>query len=216
MARIWRLGIALVAVLAVGGTAAASAQAGFVAGSYPAKLSGTQLEQFIFFSAAAELKCKTSDFAGELTEAASSLSLTARTEGCSTGGGIVVMAVSMNGCTYRFTQGAKVAEGEWSSGLKIECPMGKEIVWENPEHNCVARTPAQEVSSTSTLRNTAKEPGTILLTTAASGIHYTLEKTFGCVGMPAPGTYTNGKYQGTAELSAANPETSKGIDLRLE
>lgn len=216
--RIGRLGLVLAAVLAVGGISAAAAQAKFVAGSYPAKVTGSQIESsMVFFSAAAELKCKQSGFEGELSEAAASLSLTARTEECSTGGGLVVMSVSMNGCSFRFTQGEKLGTDKWASGLKLECPTGKEIVWENPAHNCVARTPAQEINSTSTFEDTtAKEPKTVLLTTAATGIHYTLEKTFGCVNMPAPGEYTNGKYQGTAEFSAVNAETMKGVNLLLE
>lgn len=213
------LGMVALALLAVGGISAQLAQAKFKAASYPAKIEGSQINgKMVFASLAAELACNSSLLDGELTGASSSLVLSARTEGCSTGGGAVVMAATMNGCTYRFTQGGEISKDKWSAALAIQCPVGQAIVWENAKATCVAKTPPQEVPVTVSFENktTAEPAQTVVLATNASGIHYTLEKAAGCFGSPSPGTYTNGAYVGTAEFTAEDPKTSEPLDLWLE
>lgn len=216
VARIWRLGMALVAVLAVSGAIAAAAQAAeFVAGSYPAKVSGSQVEGAVVFeSAAAELECGKSNFEGQLTAASPSLTLTAQTSECSTGGGLVVMVPSMNGCTYRFTPGKELEADKWATALSIVCEAGKEIVWRNAAETCVVRTPAQEIPATMSFKDTTgTTPKSVLLRTDATGIRYTIVKTSGCAHLAALGEHTDGEYHGNVTFTATNTETTKPTDL---
>ncbi len=200
---------ALVAMLAVCGLVAQAASAtAFKAESYPATISGTQIEGVHSFKTAAnELKCNTYDFAGALAEASNELALTGSPSGCSTAG-TVVMTVTMNGCTFNFNAGRETGAGRFSGFFHIACPAGREIVW-RATNGCTARIPPQTPSSTVTLENTAGEPKKSLkLTTEATGIEYTLENSGFCAGSPPPGLYTNGVYRGVTKLTATNRESA--------
>jgi hypothetical protein len=193
----------LLAALALSGPAAASAGAEvFAAQSYPATISGSQWEgKHLFETVANTLYCNKYNFSGSLSAASNELALAATPSECSTLG-IVVMTVSMNGCTWNFNVGKELEAGRFSGSGHIACPTGKEIVWTASSGNCTAKIPAQTLSGTFTLENTATEPGTVKLSTEATGITYTLNPTAGCLNKPEAGTYHNGVYKGITKLGA--------------
>ncbi|HEU4599342.1 MAG TPA: hypothetical protein VFS26_06310 [Solirubrobacterales bacterium] len=206
----------LMLALAVGAAGAQAASASnFVAGSYPAAISGNQLEKHIFKTVANDLYCNKYDFQSELTGAANELALAATPSECSTLG-IVTMTVNMNGCTWNFNAGATIEAGKFSGAGHIACPNGKEIVWNASGGNCTAKIPAQTLSGNFTLENTATEPKTVKLSTAATGIKYTLGPTSGCLSSPTPGTYENGTYSGTTTLLAKEPKNLAQVSFLVE
>ena len=126
------------------------------------------------------------------------------------------MTVNMNGCTFNFKVGKEIGEGESAGSVHIACPAGKEIVW-SATNGCTAKIPAQTISATVTLQNKATEPKkSIRLTTAATGIKYTIEKGFFCFGAPSSGEYNNGTYEGVTTLTGENPETSNPIGITVK
>jgi hypothetical protein len=216
MKRSKRLGMVLVLALAVGaGSAQAASAANFVAASYPAAISGSQVEKHIFHTAANDLYCNRYDFQSELTGASNEIALAATPSECSTAG-IVSMIVSMNGCTWNFNVGTKIEAGKFSGSGHIACPSGKEIVWNGSLGNCTAKLPPQTLSGTYTLENTGTKPETVLLSTAVTGIKYVLGPTSGCLSAPAPGTYENGTYTGTTKLLAKEPKSLTQINFLVE
>lgn len=211
-------GLVVVAVLALCGAAAPLAQAAnFEAESYPAAISGSQIEgKHSFKTVANELSCNKYDFTGELVEASNELALAGNPAECSTAG-VVVMTVAMNGCTFNFNVGKEGGGGTFSGSAHIACPAGKEIVWTASSGNCTAKIPPQVFEAEVTLTNTATEPKkTIKLTTEATGVDYTLGPTSGCLNFPAPGTYKNGLYKGTTTLKAAKPKTAEAVGLTVK
>ena len=151
------------------------------------------------------------DFQGELSGESNELALTAIPQECSTLG-IVVMTVTMNGCTFNFNVGKEITEGS----VHIACPAGKEIVWK-ASNGCTAKIPAQTIKAEVTLTNTATKPvKTIALSTVASGIHYTIEKGSLCVGAPGSGSYTDGVYEGKTTLTGKNPKTSEAVGITVK
>jgi len=208
----------LASILVLAGLGAGPAAASvFEAESYPAELSGTQFEgKHSFKTVANELYCNKYTFKGELSAAAGEIALAGTPGECSTLG-IVVMTVAMNGCTFNFGSGGELGAGLFSGTAKIACPEGKEIVWTASSGNCTAKIPPQTLKGTVTLQNTAAEPKkTVRLTTESSTVHYTLGPSSGCLGSPAPGTYTNGLYKGITKLSALKPGTATALDLTVK
>jgi len=215
MGKLKASGLALLAVVALAGvTAQATRAATFQAESYPAAISGQQEAKHLFETVANTLSCKKYEFAGELSSSSNELALTGSPQECSTAG-VVVMTVNMNGCTFNFNVGAKIGEGKYEGAGHIACPAGKEIVW-SATNGCTAKIPPQTLTATITLENKATGPKkSILLSTEATGISYTIESGFFCLGSPKSGPYTNGKYTGSTKLTAANGE-AKAIDLTVE
>jgi hypothetical protein len=211
--RLRKAGLTLVAALALGAAVAPLAKAGFQAESYPATISGTQIEgKHLFKTVANELFCGTYDFQGKLSEAAKEIALSASPSGCSTAG-VLTMTVNMSGCTWNFNSG----KGLFAESLQVVCPAGKEIVWTASSGNCTAKIPPQTIAAEITYTNTATEPKkSIKYSTSATGIHYTLGPSSGCLGSPAPGAYTNGTYTGMTTLTGENPETSKPVGIWVE
>jgi len=181
--------------------------------SYPATISGAQIEgKHMFKTAANTLYCNTFNWQGALSGSASELALTGSPSECSTAG-IVVMNVAMNGCTFNFGSGSLLEGALFAGSAQIVCPAGKEIVWTASLGNCTAKIPPQTLAGTVTLENTATAPKSVKLATAISGIHYTLNPTSGCLGKPAPGTYENGTYTGYTTLTAASSEAT-GLTIK--
>lgn len=204
---------AFCAVLALGGATAQSSMAElFEAESYPATISGQQEAKHLFETVANTLSCKKYSFAGKLSSKSNELALEAMPSECSTAG-VVVMTVNMNGCTFNFNVGAKISEGKYQGAGHIACPVGKEIVWQ-ASNGCTAKIPAQALTATITLENKATSPKSVLLTTEATGINYTIEAGAFCLGSPKSGPYVNGKYTGSTKLTATNAE-AKAIDLTV-
>lgn len=202
-ARAWIAGLGLSLLLSATACASASASV-WEAESYPATISGTQIEgKHLFKTVANTLYCNTFDFQGSLSGAAGELDLTGSPSECSTAG-IVVMTVAMNGCTFDFGSGEGLGGSLFAGSAQISCPAGKEIVWNASTGNCTAKIPPQTLTGTVTLENTATSPKSVKLSTGVTGIHYTLNPSSGCLGKPASGTYENGAYSGVTTLTASS------------
>lgn len=124
--------LALVAVLAVSGSAASSAQAvpTFAAGGYKATLQGTQVEAIVF-ELSEEISCTTSEFTGSMSEAETMLVLTPIVGGCHGGAfGVYVASINYNKCFYTVSVTKKATKGEFShiGTANLECPGGTELV----------------------------------------------------------------------------------------
>ena len=191
--------LSLLLSAATGASASASV---WEAESYPATISGSQIEgKHEFKTVANTLYCNTFDWKGTLSSAASELALTGAPLECTTFG-FVVMKVAMNGCTFNFGSGSELEAALFGGTAQIVCPAGEEIVWTASTGNCTAKIPPQTFAGTVTLRNMATSPKSVKLLTEATGIHYTLNPSSGCLSQPAPGTYQNGTYNGTTTLTA--------------
>jgi hypothetical protein len=211
--RTWVAALGLSLLLSAAACAPASASV-WEAESYPATISGTQVEgKHTFQTAANTLSCTTFDFQGTLSGSVSELALTGAPSGCSTAG-IIVMNVAMNGCTFNFGSGKELGAALFAGSAQIVCPAGKEIVWTASTGNCTAKIPPQVFAGTVNLENMATAPKSVKLSTAASGIHYTLNPSSGCLNKPAPGTYENGVYSGTTTLTAANSGVGTGLTIK--
>jgi hypothetical protein len=209
----WTAALFLSLLLSAAACAPATASV-WEAESYPATISGTQIEgKHTFKTVANTLYCNKYLFAGALSSSASELALTGSPSECSTAG-FVVMTVAMNGCTFNFGSGSELGAGLFAGSARIACPTGKEIVWTASTGNCTARIPAQTLNATVTLENTATAPKSVRLSTAATGIHYTLNPTSGCLNKPAAGAYVDGTYDGITTLTAAASGTATGLTIK--
>jgi hypothetical protein len=97
---------------------------GFIADQYPATISGTQDSQnphTFLFGKGESMKCTSATFAGTLTGASTSLSLTPSYSGCTYfAPGLEVRAtVNMNGCVYTLYSN--------SNAVDIDCPQGQMV-----------------------------------------------------------------------------------------
>ncbi len=208
----WAVALVLALVLSAAVSASATASV-WEAEKYPAAISGSQLEKHEFKTVANTLYCNKYDWQGALGSAASELALTGSPSECSTAG-FVVMTVAMNGCTFNFGSGSELGAGLFGASAKIVCPAGKEIVWTASTGNCTAKIPPQTFAGTVTLENTATSPKSVKLSTAATGIHYTLNPTSGCLNKPPAGTYENGTYNGTTTLTATSSGVATGLTIK--
>jgi hypothetical protein len=141
------LGLAMVAMLALGAVLASAASAApkltSASNEYPVVLEGSQSTKHKFtLPGNRTFECTTVKFVGEIkskAEAETSKATVAPTyEGCTATilGNIDPVTVTLNGCTYQLslTEEAASAGYEYAGAVKIQCPAGKSIevhVWEN-------------------------------------------------------------------------------------
>jgi len=126
------IGIALVAVAAMGALAAPSAHAvKFKGGSTPAFLTGVQIAHegdtaHVFLAANRKIVCKKASFIGSLGAAeVAELTLTPAYAECTASG--LPATITMNGCDYVFHGGVGGGDQFLSGEVNIDCPAGKVI-----------------------------------------------------------------------------------------
>jgi hypothetical protein len=167
------LGLALVAVFAMGAVvaSAASAQQGMLTSDGPVLLDGTEIsgETNALTAFGSVLSCPGSTYLGEAVGGGPIES--GATQGtivpffnnstCNSGG--LKITISTNGCDVIFTSGEKIAENEYSGTGELTCPAGKtvdaEVFLSSSNENIKACTivgSPQEGSGTGTLTNTAE------------------------------------------------------------
>jgi hypothetical protein len=154
--RLKALGLALMAVIAIGAVSATAAQAGeFTAEKYPATITGTPLAKHQFHFIAGTVTCNSTMFHGNLAAASNTLTLKAEYSECSTPGGAV--NVFMNSCDYVLHAGETLEEGTVDGSLDIKCAEGDEIEFKEPGSGCIVKLPPQ--IGTTTLKYTNHKVG---------------------------------------------------------
>lgn len=122
------LGLAFVAVLAMSAVVASAAQAvpSFTASSYPAAGTGANTKgSETFTTEAGAVQCD-SHFAGTLSGASSTLTVTPTYTNCEAFG-FLSATVNTEGCTYVFHATEQVSAGVYNSHVDVVCPAGKSI-----------------------------------------------------------------------------------------
>jgi hypothetical protein len=115
------MGVALLAVFAIGGSAASAASAAEFHFEKPTTyLSGSQQGKTLFNAGVATDKCNKATFSAKVTGATSKMLEVAPAYECSLAGAQITW--QMNGCTHQITADAKN-----SGKLAIVCPAGKQI-----------------------------------------------------------------------------------------
>jgi hypothetical protein len=138
------MGLALVAMLAIGAmsASAASAEVGeFTAEEYPASMTAVQIEGgHSFTTAAGTLTCENAHFEGTLPAAQNDLNVTPEYTGCEVETGPLAGApvtVTNNGCTYTFTVTTTVIEDTAEGLVHLICgstPMQVHIYANHTKH----------------------------------------------------------------------------------
>jgi hypothetical protein len=130
------LGLALVAVLAMGIVVASAAQASTVtAESYPATITGAQVgtNELSIGSGARKVTCSTATAHGTLASpGVSTITLAPTYSGCTSTGGLP-LTISTNGCVYTLSP-TSVTATTGTGLVAIDCPAGQEItidIYEN-------------------------------------------------------------------------------------
>ncbi len=129
MRKLRTLGVALVAVVALGVVMASAAQASkFTASEYPATITGEQEAGQInrLTIGSNYFQCGTGNYHGTMTEASSTLTTTIDITGCETSFGTEA-TVDNNGCDYLLHSGAEVTPDVFSATLDLVCPVEKEV-----------------------------------------------------------------------------------------
>ena len=203
-----RLSLLFIALICIAGSGAASAAAAptITAGTYPAKVSGPQVEQhgFMFFSGGTRVaNCKEVNFSGELTAASTSLALAGTYSECIAYGGLPVN-YKMNGCTFNVspTKQISTVPPVFEGTMSIGCPAGKAIEIDTTT-GCHVSIGAQENLKGATFENVENH---ILLKTKVEGIKHTDVDGFACI-LEGSGTFNDGAYAGSTTLKAAGGNT---------
>jgi hypothetical protein len=210
MNRIRIVGLALVAMLALGATVASSASASeFKAENYPVEVKGEGANQE-FKVESGTINC-TGKFSGSASAASETLGITAAYEKC-TFASLGLTTVNMEGCTYLFHAGAEI-EGNparHKGTVDVKCPTGKEITVTTA--TCVVKVGAQSgltgVEYVNTGTGSARK---VEVNANVETIAYT-EGTL-CT---APGKHTNGHYTGKVVTTGRNSETLAADGIWVE
>jgi hypothetical protein len=184
------LGLALVAVLAMGAlsASAASAENFHSESATDTVLKGSQVGTDVFTVNAGTVKCNEATYAGTQSGAtATTVKVTPTYSEC-TAFGFVSTAIDVNGCTYEFSSD--------NSNVVIGCATNPITV---TAFNCWVTVGSQTTNGGITYTNTgAGASRDVDVTVNISGIHYVQHsKSFpGC----SSGTRTDGKYTGAATV----------------
>ena len=194
------LGLAVLAVLAIGATVAPAAQAGeFTAAEYPATITGLQVGPHELTTELGVMECG-AKFDGELAAGSEDLTITP-TYGTSCQIAGLEVHVSLNGCDYRFHAGNTLAMDEVEGSWDVICPEGNKIDFEITSMVvCHLAIPEQlglgEVTYTD---RTMAMPKDVNVDFNVEGLAYELGPN-----CPVSGAFENGSYVGVSTLRADN------------
>jgi hypothetical protein len=197
------LGLALVAVLAMSVMAASAAQgAAFKSEAGTTFLSGSQVTENVFTTAAGKVKCKKATFSGEVTgTSVTELTIIPLYEECTAFGQSA--KVTMEGCDYDFDVTTAT-----TGHVKITCPPEKHITVHVTSGNCSLTIFGQTPGVPTVDFTNQGGPGNtrdVLVTSTVSQIEYTVD---------GPGTIcgTAGTYKGAEGAKYDGTVTEKGAN----
>jgi hypothetical protein len=201
------MGIATLAMLAIGAFAAASSSANplFHIEMEDTTLTGAQITPNVLTTDLGELKCETVKYDGTQGPFTSTtLTLTPTFEKCKIGG--VNTTVTMNGCSYVFHLQQNTENYEAKMG--IECPAGQKFVIHTPE--CAITIPPQGPRAQVTFTNeNAGATRSLIIDLNVAGIEY-VEHGGACASETE--ATANGTFAGQATVTGENAEqVHKGI-----
>jgi hypothetical protein len=206
------LGLALIAVFALGAVSVASASAGTFTAAKGATISGEQISGTItsktvakheFTTVAGTVKCTTATFAGTAAAAESTTQELEPTYGGCTIAGSVPVTIDVNSCKYLFHAGTAGA-----ATVDVRCPSSPITV------TVTGSTCSITIGGTSggvnqglggiTLTNSGTSTAMdIVASIDVTGIHYIVDNGPSCPNAPASGTYTDGSYRGVATIKGS-------------
>ncbi len=205
------LGLAVLAVFAIGGLSAAAAQAGqFTAAQYPATVTGIQVGPHELTTELGLMECG-AKFDGELAAASENLTLVpVYGTSCEIGG--LPVHVTTNGCDYLFHAGNTLGMDEVEGSWDIKCPEGNKIDFEITGMMmmvCHLAIPEQlglgEVTYTD---KTMAMPKDVDADFNVEGLVYELGNN-----CPVAGAFANGTYVGRSTLKADNEAMPTGFTV---
>ena len=227
--RITKLAAVLLAALAVLVTGASAAQAAnFTAAEYPAFISGEQsgpggtgggggVGSTIFgFESSQMAECESAGFAGLMTAATGSLTVSSGYNGC-TALGSAGATIESNGCEFVLHPGTG-SKDEFTGTFDISCPGSEKIVVAGG--NCEIQIGTQSGLGPVTYKNlTTAEPKKAVEAkfgmTGGSGFAYTKSKDGSGCPLSGTGSKTDGVIVGAAKITAGDLEFAP-IDLEIK
>lgn len=223
------LGLALVAIFALGAMAASAASAdALTAESYPVTLTGAHDAGFAadtFITTAGSVKCPDATYHGTIKEASTTITVTPEfnspKDSCTIGGGIPAI-IDTNGCDFLF----HIGTGTLTTGtVDLVCPAGKDLTVTANQNTagsltpkCTMHVPPQAVGGI-TYDNVAGPPKQIRVTIKSAGITYKETAGIGLgtgLGACTPsGELHTGEFLGTELLTGETDTGSTHIGLFL-
>jgi hypothetical protein len=227
--RITKLAAVLLAALAVLVTGASAAQAAnFTAAEYPAFISGEQTgpagtgggggtgSTIFGFESSLMAECKSAGFAGLLSEATGSLSVSSGYNECTAFGS--AGTIESNGCEFVLHPGSGSGD-EFTGTFDITCPEGSKITV--AAGNCEVQIGAQNGLGPVVYKNlTTAEPKRAIEAkfqmTGGSGFAYTKAKDGSGCSLSGTGNKTDGVIVGAAKITVGSTETFEAINLEIK
>jgi hypothetical protein len=208
------LGVALVAMAALGAVIASGASAQFTAAEYPASLTGNQIGGgHSFETAAGTLTCTTAHFTGTLSGKSPEVTIEPEYTGCAVTSGPLTGApvtVTMNGCDYLFTQSGTVTSDTAEDIVHLICPGSNKIqihVYTNATKHAEGVSLCSYTVGPQTIGNIHYEnhtPNVITVEARASNVAITRDGSILCGAASQTAVY-RGNTEVTAKNGAGEP-----------
>jgi len=214
-------------LIGTAGAATARAEPLFEADSYPATIDGGAkgiLTTVFRFGAAWE--CLSATYKGELTEAASALTISPVYEECRWNYPVTnpqvwsTVKVSMNGCDFRFHSLERLAADEYESLFDLQCSSGNQMVVElnsGPWLACRLTVPAQSNKAlVGFIDNTKGVFDDVGVVFSVKGMKFTQDVSGFPVACPVkPGTYEFFEIGGEVNTFTATAEGGEQTGFRV-
>jgi hypothetical protein len=212
MRKLKALGLALIAICAIGAVTAAQASATYkIKSASGGTVSGTGVTTTEMQTDVGTVKCTSATFTGEMaTETTKELLVSPSYSGCSLAG--VKVDITIFNCHFIFSATTPTPP-RWHTLWVFLCTPGWSIVIHDTAGlGCEVKLESQEPKGVVQLENEAA--GTILASPEVSGIKYSW--TAGCPNSGGKaGSNTNGTYKGNIRLSAKN-KGGESVGLLVE
>lgn len=182
--------------------APAAPAAEFAAESYPAGISGGQIEGIQFGLEGGAVECGADTLAGTMSAASSELELGESPTECSAFG-FLSAGIAWNGCKSKYRLGEKQSSNSWSVVVDFVCPEGKVIVI--TAATCEVQIPGQTGMATGTARLPISIPPAIEFELSLEKLHYTVTKDGFLCPFNGTGTRTSGVRSLTLTISGTGP-----------
>ncbi len=204
---------------------AAQAEGQFLAGKYPASLTGTGTSAHTLSIAggAREISCSSTSFTGELTAASAAVPIAPTYTVCASNPGSLPVNINPNSCSYTWIV-SKIETATTASGSEtLNCPAGKEYeipVYQTPQKQaegiplCTYGIPPQgEVGSLGFTDLGSGTTATVAVSRNVTGLKINVLKGTKLSCGVAAGGSTTGQYTGSLELVAKNAGVQTGLKI---
>jgi hypothetical protein len=203
------LGLAALAVCAIGAMTASAAQAGtFTAGSYPATITGQNVGFHHLTTVLGTMTCAEAKSHGLLAAESQDLTLSLDLgTSCTLEGSLV--HVKNNGCDFHFKAGETTGTHKVDGTVQVKCPAGNAIDFEITSMQVCHLTVGEQGALEHVVFTSNTVPNDVDVDLHLTGLIYKLD-----VGCPFVGTF-GGTYVGTTTLKA-DAEGGAGTPFRVD